>query len=177
MLERCVAAQGAGDRLFFTDWRGDPTSGWRPETEVSERLRRRGPPAGHRARAWCGDRIWTGCPSASKRTAISARRSNAAGGECLRDMRVRPGGSHHQKFVVLRHPDRPELDVAFVGGIDLCHSRHDDADHRGDPQRQPMAAIYGDRVRRGTTFRWRCAVRRWMTWSSSSANAGRTPPR
>jgi phosphatidylserine/phosphatidylglycerophosphate/cardiolipin synthase-like enzyme len=60
-------------------------------------------------------------------------------------MRVRPGGSHHQKFVVLRHPDRPELDVAFVGGIDLCHSRRDSADHEGDPQRQPMAKVYGDR--------------------------------
>ena len=59
----------------------------------------------------------------------------AAGGECLLDMRVRPGGSHHQKFVVLRHPGRPERDVAFVGGIDLCHSRRDDADHGGDPQR------------------------------------------
>ena len=47
----------------------------------------------------------------------------AAGGECLRDMRVRPGGSHHQKLVVLRHPGRPEHDVAFVGSIDLCHSR------------------------------------------------------
>jgi phosphatidylserine/phosphatidylglycerophosphate/cardiolipin synthase-like enzyme len=69
----------------------------------------------------------------------------AAGGECLLDQRVRPGGSHHQKFVVLRHPGRPELDVAFVGGIDLCHSRHDDADHAGDPQRQPMAKVYGAR--------------------------------
>ena len=64
----------------------------------------------------------------------------AAGGECLRDMRVRPGGSHHQKLVVLRHPGRPELDVAFVGGIDLCHDR---ADHAGDPQAQKMAAVYG----------------------------------
>src|SRR5664280_120470 len=68
-----------------------------------------------------------------------------AGGECLLDMRVRTGGSHHQKFVVLRHPARPELDVAFVGGIDLCHGRRDDADHRGDPQRQPMAKVYGPR--------------------------------
>ncbi|MEO6880126.1 MAG: phospholipase D-like domain-containing protein, partial [Mycobacteriaceae bacterium] len=69
----------------------------------------------------------------------------AAGGECLLDMRVRPGASHHQKFVVLRHPGRPELDVAFVGGIDLCHSRRDDATHAGDPQQQPMAAVYGER--------------------------------
>ena len=58
-------------------------------------------------------------------------------------MRVRTGGSHHQKFVVLRHPGRPELDTAFVGGIDLCHSRRDDAEHRGDAQCQPMAEVYG----------------------------------
>ena len=69
----------------------------------------------------------------------------AAGGECLLDQRVRPGGSHHQKFVVLRHAGRPELDVAFVGGIDLCHSRRDDSDHRGDHQKQPMAKVYGSR--------------------------------
>ena len=60
-------------------------------------------------------------------------------------MRVRPGGSHHQKFVVLRHPDRPELDVAYVGGIDLSHSRGDDTAHAGDQQAQPMAAVYGAR--------------------------------
>jgi phosphatidylserine/phosphatidylglycerophosphate/cardiolipin synthase-like enzyme len=70
---------------------------------------------------------------------------NRAGGECVLDMRVRLGGSHHQKFVVLRHPGRPELDMAFLGGIDLCHSRRDDATHEGDPQRQPMAAPYGPR--------------------------------
>ena len=69
----------------------------------------------------------------------------AAGGECVLDMRVRPGGSHHMKMVVLRHAGRPADDVAFVGGIDLCHSRRDDACHAGDPQRQPMAAVYGDR--------------------------------
>jgi phosphatidylserine/phosphatidylglycerophosphate/cardiolipin synthase-like enzyme len=60
-------------------------------------------------------------------------------------MRVRPGGSHHQKFVVLRHPGRPQLDVAFVGGIDLCHGRLDGAEHAGDPQSQPMAQAYGAR--------------------------------
>jgi phosphatidylserine/phosphatidylglycerophosphate/cardiolipin synthase-like enzyme len=68
-----------------------------------------------------------------------------AGGLCLLDMRVRPGGSHHQKCVVLRHRNRPERDVAFVGGIDLCHSRRDDGAHHGDPQRQGMAAVYGER--------------------------------
>ena len=59
-------------------------------------------------------------------------------------MRVRPGGSHHQKIVVIRHPDRPDADVAFVGGIDLCHSRRDDADHDGDDQAMAMPDVYGD---------------------------------
>jgi len=49
------------------------------------------------------------------------------------------------KLVVLRHPGRPGRDVAFVGGIDLCHSRRDDSAHFGDPQRQPMATVYGSR--------------------------------
>ena len=54
-------------------------------------------------------------------------------------------GSHHQKLVVVRHRDRPADDVAFIGGIDLCHSRRDDARHLGDPQTQPMSAVYGPR--------------------------------
>jgi phosphatidylserine/phosphatidylglycerophosphate/cardiolipin synthase-like enzyme len=68
---------------------------------------------------------------------------NVAGGEVLLDQRVRLGGSHHQKLVVVRHAEEPERDVAFVGGIDLCHSRRDDQRHAGDPQRQAMAPAYG----------------------------------
>ncbi len=51
----------------------------------------------------------------------------AAGGEVLLDQRVRRGGSHHQKMVVLRRTADPAGDVAYAGGIDLCHSRRDDA--------------------------------------------------
>ncbi|MGH3445580.1 MAG: phospholipase D family protein, partial [Nocardioidaceae bacterium] len=61
----------------------------------------------------------------------------------LLDMRVRTGGSHHQKFVVVRYRDQPGRDVAFVGGIDLAHNRRDDADHGGDPQPQPLSKEYG----------------------------------
>jgi phosphatidylserine/phosphatidylglycerophosphate/cardiolipin synthase-like enzyme len=46
---------------------------------------------------------------------------------------------------VLRHGGRPERDVAFLGGIDLCHGRRDDASHAGDPQPQAMADVYGPR--------------------------------
>jgi hypothetical protein len=41
-------------------------------------------------------------------------------------------------------PGRSGLEVAYVGGIDLSHSRHDDAGHVGDLQAQTMAAVYGD---------------------------------
>ena len=41
------------------------------------------------------------------------------GAEALLDMRVRTGGSHHQKLVVIRYRGRLENDVAYVGGIDL----------------------------------------------------------
>lgn len=142
-LLSAIRAQRAGDLLLFTDWRGDP----------DERL------------AGPGSEIGTVLCEAAERGVIVkglvwrshldrfqfseaenrhlGEEIEAAGGECLLDMRVRPGGSHHQKFVVLRHSDRPELDIAFVGGIDLCHNRHDDATHRGDPQSQPIAAAYG----------------------------------
>ena len=67
---------------------------------------------------------------------------NDVGDEVVLDQRVRPFGSHHQKFVVIRHPKRPEYDVAFFGGIDLAHGRRDDADHRGDAQTQPFTRSY-----------------------------------
>ncbi|WP_305777649.1 phospholipase D family protein [Modestobacter sp. DSM 44400] len=72
-----------------------------------------------------------------------ATQVNAAGGEVLLDQRVRALGSHHQKLVVIRRPRRSAADVAFVGGIDLAHSRRDDAAHRGDAQPRPFAAAYG----------------------------------
>jgi phosphatidylserine/phosphatidylglycerophosphate/cardiolipin synthase-like enzyme len=70
---------------------------------------------------------------------------NRAGGEILLDERVRGPGSQHQKLVLIRHPDREDSDVAFMGGIDLCHGRRDDEHHLGDPQSVPMDKRYGDR--------------------------------
>ncbi|HWW43578.1 MAG TPA: phospholipase, partial [Acidimicrobiia bacterium] len=74
-----------------------------------------------------------------------AREVSAAGGEVLLDERVRRGGSHHQKLIVLRHPRRPDDDVAFVGGIDVCHGRRDDASHSGDRQSVCLDPRYGPR--------------------------------
>jgi phosphatidylserine/phosphatidylglycerophosphate/cardiolipin synthase-like enzyme len=145
-LYRCVNQLRRDDLLMFTDWRGDPderlTSD--PDSRVSTVLceaARRGVVV--RGLIWRSHLDKLGMSGTENRHLGEV--IEQAGGEGLLDMRVRTGGSHHQKFVVLRHPGRKELDVAFVGGIDLCHSRRDDANHGGDPQPQPIAKIYGPR--------------------------------
>ncbi|MFE6358642.1 phospholipase D family protein [Streptomyces sp. NPDC057806] len=142
-LLRAIRAQRAGDLLLFTDWRGDPDERLDgPGSEIGAVLAA----AAERGVIVKG-LVWRSHLDRFQFSEAENRHLGeqvaAAGGEFLLDMRVRPGGSHHQKFVVLRHPDRPELDVAFVGGIDLCHSRNDDASHRGDPQPLQLAAAYG----------------------------------
>ncbi|HTJ39076.1 MAG TPA: phospholipase D-like domain-containing protein [Dactylosporangium sp.] len=134
-----------GDLLMFTDWRGDPDERLDgPGTEICKVLCE----AAERGVIVKG-LIWR---SHLDRLQFSEQENQhlgeeieAAGGECLRDMRVRAGGSHHQKFVVLRHPGHPELDVAYVGGIDLCHGRRDSSAHEGDPQALPISPEYGAR--------------------------------
>jgi phosphatidylserine/phosphatidylglycerophosphate/cardiolipin synthase-like enzyme len=142
-LVEVVSGTGAGDLVWFTDWRGD----------ADQLLTESGPTVAKLFAAAAERRVdvrallWR---SHSDRTSFSAQENqglgraiNEAGGCALLDERVRRGGSHHQKLVVVRFAGRPHDDVAFVGGIDLCHSRRDDADHGGDRQRQPMDARYG----------------------------------
>jgi len=145
-LRRAVEQMVRGDRMVFVDWRGDPDELLTPEpgSEVSRVLcQAAGRGVDIRGLIWRShlDRLQFS-QAENRHLGEELDKIRAQG---LLDMRVRLGGSHHQKFVVLRHPGRPELDVAFVGGIDLCHSRRDDADHAGDRQRQPMAAVYGPR--------------------------------
>jgi phosphatidylserine/phosphatidylglycerophosphate/cardiolipin synthase-like enzyme len=144
----CRAAERAqpGDVLMFADWRGDPDERLTesPDSEVG-RVLSQAAKRGVRVHGLVWRSHWDDMGFSARENRNLDEEINEADGCCLLDMRVRTGGSHHQKFVVLRHPGRPELDVAFVGGIDLCHSRRDDASHRGDPQRQPMAEVYGDR--------------------------------
>jgi phosphatidylserine/phosphatidylglycerophosphate/cardiolipin synthase-like enzyme len=137
-----VSVLTEGDQLFFTDWRGD----------ADERLRPEGPTVG----TLFGDAAKRGVivkglvwRSHHEKLSYSEEQNrhlgddvSEAGGEVLLDQRVRRAGSHHQKLVVIRGRDR---DVAFAGGIDLCHSRRDDAQHGGDPQTVPMAKEYGPR--------------------------------
>jgi phosphatidylserine/phosphatidylglycerophosphate/cardiolipin synthase-like enzyme len=138
-----VEALDAGDHLFFTDWRGDPDQLLRDGGPTVAELFTRAVKRGVCVRGL----VWR---SHMDRASFSKEENRAldsevehGGGEIILDQRVRRGGSHHQKFVVLRHDQDPSRDVAFVGGIDLCHSRRDDADHNGDPQAVAMAAAYG----------------------------------
>ncbi|NWF25713.1 phospholipase [Streptomyces sp. PKU-EA00015] len=142
-LLAAVRALRAGDLLLFTDWRGDPDERLAgPGTEIGAVLRE----AAERKVVVKG-LVWhshlDSLQFSEEENRHLGEEVRAGGGEYLLDMRVRPGGTHHQKCVVLRHPGRPELDVAYVGGIDLSHNRNDDIDHGGDDRSQPIAAAYG----------------------------------
>lgn len=144
-LAEIVSATTAGDRIYFTDWRGDH----------DELLTNSGPAIGEllcqaaRREVQVRGLLWR---SHSDKANLSAQENqqlgaeiNRAGGEALLDQRVRRGGCHHQKLVVVRHRDSPEADRAFVGGIDLCHGRRDDQAHAGDSQAAPLDKRYGPR--------------------------------
>jgi phosphatidylserine/phosphatidylglycerophosphate/cardiolipin synthase-like enzyme len=141
-----LSALRSGDRVYFTDWRGDPD-----EALVSD-----GPSVGtvlcDLARSGVEIRalLWR---SHSDHLSFNAQENqrlgtelNEVGAEVLLDQRVRRLASHHQKLFVIRHRDDPAADVAFVGGIDLCHGRRDDAAHEGDPQQAPMDRRYSSRA-------------------------------
>ncbi len=145
-LHERVEALGEGDLLFFADWRGDPDQRLTddPGSTVSATFAaaaRRG--AIVRGLLWRSH--WNRLGFHSEKSRLLGIEIDEAGGQCLRDMRVRTGGSHHQKFVVLRHGDDPARDIAFLGGIDLCHSRRDDIAHEGDLQVIAMPQAFGPR--------------------------------
>jgi phosphatidylserine/phosphatidylglycerophosphate/cardiolipin synthase-like enzyme len=138
-----VEAMGDGDLILIAGWRVDPDELVRDDGTTIVRLLTR---AAHRGVRVAG-LVWRSqldrMQFARRQNRQFATLVNAAGGEVLLDHRVRPFGSHHQKFVVLRHATRPQDDVAFLGGIDVAHSRRDDADHLGDPQQMRYPGWYG----------------------------------
>ncbi len=143
-LYDALSATREGDLVFFTDWQGDADELLtdEPGSQVLDVLGsadERGVDV--RGLVWRSHLDQTGFFATENRHL--GERLQHRGAEVLLDMRVRRGGSHHQKFVVIRHRDDPSRDVAFVGGIDLAHNRRDDADHRGDPQAQLLTSEYG----------------------------------
>ena len=143
-LRNAVERLGAGDLLLFTDWRGDPDERLDgPGSDVASAFAAAACRGAHvYGLLWRSHQFLR---FGTHRNRELSKEIEAAGGHCLLDMRVPLFGSHHQKLVVLRYAQHPLDDVAFVGGIDLCHGRRDDGTHLGDPQPYPMAAAYGDR--------------------------------
>lgn len=144
-LLKGISALAEGDYVFFTDWRGDPDQRLRGrQTEIS-RVLCEAAERGVVVKGLIWRSHWDKLQFSQEENRHLGEEIEEAGGECLLDMRVRAGGCHHQKLVVLRHRDHPERDIAYVGGIDLCHSRNDDATHAGDPQAVAMSSVYGPR--------------------------------
>jgi phosphatidylserine/phosphatidylglycerophosphate/cardiolipin synthase-like enzyme len=142
-LHQALCDTRRGDQVYLADFRGDTEElldG--PGTSVGEVLRE----LATRGVLVFG-LIWRSQPGwldqSEGKNAELARNVSDAGGEVLLDSRTRRGGSHHQKFVVIRHPGRPERDVAFMGGIDLGLSRNDGGRHDGDPQAMDFPSVYG----------------------------------
>ena len=146
-LHEELSALQPGDRVWFTDWRGDADeqleAGGTTIGGLLARLARTGVEV--RGLVWRSHGERVSAPISGRSNELLSRKINDAGGEALLDQRVRLFGSHHQKLVVIRRRTDPSLDVAFVGGLDLSHSRRDDAGHAGDPQAVKMDSRYGQR--------------------------------
>jgi phosphatidylserine/phosphatidylglycerophosphate/cardiolipin synthase-like enzyme len=143
VLARALAAVGPGDLVFLVSWRGDPdqllTEDGVTVAGAFSAASLRG--AVVKGLLWRSHLDRLRFSAAENRDLSTDMRDD--GSEVLLDQRVRPLGSHHQKFVAIRHRERPADDVAFVGGIDLGHSRRDDSRHLGDRQTQHFAEAYG----------------------------------
>src|SRR3954452_5089688 len=135
----------ADEWVHFTDWRGDPDERLDgPGTEVATVLAGLAA-AGVHVRGL----VWRSHPDRShfseEENLHLVQTVNEAGGGVHLEERVRRDASHHQKLFVVRHPDAPDTDIAFAGGIDLCHGRRDDEHHEGDPQAIELDPRYGPR--------------------------------
>ncbi|HNQ05622.1 MAG TPA: phospholipase D family protein [Tetrasphaera sp.] len=183
-LHQRIAQMDAGDRIYFTDWRGDPDEQLTDDGQTLSASLVAAAERGVDVRGLLWRSHWRYLGFHAEKHRQLGEDIDQAGGQCLRDMRVRTLGAHHQKFVILRHRDDSTRDVAYVGGIDICHSRRDDARHTGDPQALQIAAAFGptpawhdvQAALRGpvvhdveTTFR-----ERWEDSTPLTLNPGRT---
>ena len=144
-LAEVISILEPGDEVRFVDWRGDPDERvLKDGTSIAALMAsacRRGVDV--RGLLWRSHSDRFGFNSQQNRRL--AGEVTEAGGEVLLDERVRRGGSHHQKMILVRHPSRLDRDVAFIGGIDLSHGRRDDTSHGGDFQVIKLDPRYGPR--------------------------------
>ena len=176
VLAEALAQAGEGDLVLFSDWRGDPDERLTDDgATVAEALS-----AAVRRGALVKGLIWRShldrLRFSSEENRNLSERVNDVGGEVLLDQRVRAVGSHHQKFVVIRHPERPggrrRLPRRHRPGARPARRRRPPRRPAGPAVRPPVRAA----ARRGTTSRSRSAARPSATSRTSSASGGRTPP-
>ena len=156
LYRRCDDTR-AGDQVYFADFRGDTEElldG--PGTSVGEVLAELAARGVARLRPDLALAAGLADQSEGKNAEL-AREVSDAGGEVLLDSRTRRAGSHHQKFVVIRHPGRPERDVAFFGG------------HRPGPEPQRRRGQHTATRRRWTSRRPTANGRRGTTSRLPSA--------
>ncbi len=165
-LHRVLQDRTPGDHVWFTDWAGNADERLAGAgTELSTVL-------GALADLGVVVRglLWRSHPKEAgfdqQDNMFLAAELNEHGASLVLDQRVRRGGSHHQKMVVIGRGDPIAdeagstvdtgpgdtgsatdglvADLAFAGGIDLCHGRRDDRDHLGDPQpTDELDEVYG----------------------------------
>jgi phosphatidylserine/phosphatidylglycerophosphate/cardiolipin synthase-like enzyme len=144
-LLSCLSTLRGGDQVLIAAWRGDDDELLSPSGprlgELLSGLSNRG--------VEIRGLLWRSHPAIfgfnEREAGDLAGIVNDAGGVLLLDARIRRGGSHHQKLVLLVHPGGHDEDIAFVGGIDLCHGRRDDERHQGDPQNEVLDPAFGPR--------------------------------
>ena len=143
-LYDAIEAAQEGDLVFFTDWQGDADERLtgEPGSEVVEVLGRadeRGVDV--RGLVWRSHLDQTGFFATENRHL--GEQLQKRGAEVLLDMRVRTGGSHHQKFVVVRYRDDPDPRRRLRGR----HGPRAQPARRRRPRGGPAASAAHRRVR------------------------------
>ena len=95
-----------GDYLFFTDWRGDPDEKMRDDGPTVSELFCAAAERGVVVKGLMWRSHLDKFAYSEEENRHLGEAIERAGGEVLLDQRVRFGGSHHQKLVVIRHPAR-----------------------------------------------------------------------
>ena len=162
--------------MLFTDWQGDADEllvADDPDSAVVEVLAR-ADERGVDVRGLIWRSHWDKVGFFSRENRTLGEELQQRGAEALLDMRVRNGGSHHQKFVVIRHRDDPDRATSPSSAASTWPTRAATTTDTSATRRTshwPRSTATG---RRGTTRWWRSPGRPSTTSRPRSGSAGRT---